>query len=457
MRPVKLTMQAFGPYADKTIVDMEELGGKGLYLITGDTGAGKTTIFDGVCYSLFGKTSGNVRDIKMMRSKYAAPEVPSYVELEFKYGSTVYTVTRQQKQTMTTPDGKNKKIADQIFRLYRNEGETETFSNEKDLNKRIIELLGLTCEQYHSVAMIAQGSFAQMLNSTTDERTEILGRIFSTGNYSKLQEELKKDAEKIDELCCETKSKMCTMLEHIKLSSDDPYTEEIAAAAVSVDSIAAVKDSITEVCENALEHERQKAATADRAFTQADKNRKEAQLALQKGKDADELFIRLKQTEDMLAKLIPDLSEAEKRAKEMHVRKPELDKLIGQIAAETEQLKKYDDAETQLKEAEVLAKKAAAAAQISEQLRSELSRNSKNTEQLKALITDLGDVGAKLAQTKGVLEKHSIELKMITEIGTEFSKADELKVQKLRSAAELKSVKSDHDKAADEHRMLFDA
>ena len=94
MKPLKLTLSAFGPYADETVIDFTQLGGQGLFLVTGDTGAGKTTIFDGITFALYGETSGGVREASMLRSKYAKPETPTYAEYIFEYKDAVYTVKR---------------------------------------------------------------------------------------------------------------------------------------------------------------------------------------------------------------------------------------------------------------------------------------------------------------------------------------------------------------------------
>ena len=93
MKPLKLTLSAFGPYADETVIDFTQLGGQGLFLVTGDTGAG-TTIFDGITFALYGETSGGVREASMLRSKYAKPETPTYAEYIFEYKDAVYTVKR---------------------------------------------------------------------------------------------------------------------------------------------------------------------------------------------------------------------------------------------------------------------------------------------------------------------------------------------------------------------------
>ena len=97
MRPLKLTMAGFGPYAAVEELDFSRLGIRGLYLITGDTGAGKTTIFDAITFALFGESSGDNREPAMLRSKYAAPDAPTYVELTFDSGGSVYTIRRNPK------------------------------------------------------------------------------------------------------------------------------------------------------------------------------------------------------------------------------------------------------------------------------------------------------------------------------------------------------------------------
>ena len=95
MKPLKLTLSAFGPYADETVIDFTQLGGQGLFLVTGDTGAGKTTIFDGITFALYGETSGGVREASMLRSKYAKPETPTYAEYIFEYKDAVYIVANK--------------------------------------------------------------------------------------------------------------------------------------------------------------------------------------------------------------------------------------------------------------------------------------------------------------------------------------------------------------------------
>ena len=189
MRPLKLEMSAFGPYAGKTTIDFEKLGKRGLYLICGDTGAGKTTIFDAICYALFDSASGGVRDGNMMRSKYAEPGTPTEVSLTFEYAGKEYTVKRnpEYERPKLRGDGVKVEKADAEFRYP--DGKTVTKKN--DVKEAVEQVLGLDQGQFSGVAMIAQGDFRKMLDATTDERQKIFRKIFATAPYQKLQARLK--------------------------------------------------------------------------------------------------------------------------------------------------------------------------------------------------------------------------------------------------------------------------
>lgn len=189
MRPIKLTMSAFGPYAGTTVIDFEKLGKSGLYLITGDTGAGKTTIFDAITYALFGEASGNSRDPSMMRSKYASPDTVTEVELVFAYGDKQYTVKRNPEYerlktrgmgTTTQPAGAELKYPD-----------GKVISKRGDVDAAIREILGVNRDQFSQIAMIAQGDFLKLLLAETKERQAIFREIFRTGKYLDLQEKMK--------------------------------------------------------------------------------------------------------------------------------------------------------------------------------------------------------------------------------------------------------------------------
>ena len=189
MRPLKLTISAFGPYAGECVLDLASLGTGGLYLITGDTGAGKTTIFDAICYALYGKASGGARDNSdLFRSKYAAPETPTFVELEFACHGQTYTVRRNPGYLRPAKRGSTMVEQKPDAELHLPDGSVIT--KEKQVTAQITEILGVGKEHFSSIAMIAQGDFQQLLLAKTEDRVKIFRKIFDTDKYKVLQDRL---------------------------------------------------------------------------------------------------------------------------------------------------------------------------------------------------------------------------------------------------------------------------
>lgn len=199
MRPIKLTMSAFGPYAGKTVLDLDLLGTSGLYLITGDTGAGKTTIFDAITYALFGEASGTTRDAAMFRSKYASPETPTEVSLLFDYAGKRYEVIRNPEYDRPKTRGEGVTTEKANAELHYPDGRVVT--KLKEVNRAIEELLGIDRDQFTQIAMIAQGDFLKLLLASTDERKKIFQKLFRTQNYAALQERLKQETGTLAGVC----------------------------------------------------------------------------------------------------------------------------------------------------------------------------------------------------------------------------------------------------------------
>lgn len=193
MKPLKLVLSAFGPYAGRTEIDFTRLGEQGLYLITGDTGAGKTIIFDALCYALYGETSGGTRDASMLRSQYAAADVPTFVELAFRLRGQEYVVRRNPEYQRPAKRGSGLTLERASAELrYPDARQPVTKTGEVD--RAVKELLGLDYKQFTQIAMIAQGQFRKFLDTNTDERSKIFRELFHTEFYQSLQERLKREA-----------------------------------------------------------------------------------------------------------------------------------------------------------------------------------------------------------------------------------------------------------------------
>ena len=219
MRPVKLTLSAFGPYAGKTVLELDKLGTSGLYLITGDTGAGKTTIFDAITYALYGEPSGDTREVSMFRSKYAEPETPTEVELVFSYAGKEYTVKRnpEYERLKTRGEGFTKQKAEATLTY----PDGRVITKERDVTKAVEGIMGINRSQFMQISMIAQGDFLKLLHASTDDRIKIFRQIFKTDLYDALQKKLKQETGALANQCDSAKSSIRQYIDGILCDEDD--------------------------------------------------------------------------------------------------------------------------------------------------------------------------------------------------------------------------------------------
>ncbi len=204
MKPIRLIVSGFGPYAGREEVDFTGLYGQGLYLITGDTGAGKTTLFDAITFALYGETSGGVREPGMLRSKYAAAGTPTFVEFTFLYQEKRYTVSRNPDYERPKEKGSGVTVQRADATLTFADGRAPV-TKSREVTRAVTELTGLDYRQFTQIAMIAQGDFQRLLLAGTEERGKIFRQIFHTGLYQQLQNRLKEAVkerlETYEELC----------------------------------------------------------------------------------------------------------------------------------------------------------------------------------------------------------------------------------------------------------------
>ena len=228
MRPLLLKMSAFGPYAGNTVIEFDKLGDKGLYLICGDTGAGKTTIFDAICYALFGEASGRLRDASMLRSKYADDLTPTEVELLFLHNDKEYRIVRNPEYYRPSKRGGGLTKQPQDACLYMPDG--NVISKAKDVNKAVEELLSLNCDQFFQISMIAQGSFRELLISDTNTRQKIFRELFKTGFYLTLQDKLSEARKEISDKVSDSKKSIELYVRDITVDEDDVLSIDVENA-----------------------------------------------------------------------------------------------------------------------------------------------------------------------------------------------------------------------------------
>lgn len=228
MRPEKMILSAFGPFAKETVIDFHKLGENGLYLITGDTGAGKTTIFDAIIFALYGEASGEYRESTMFRSKYATAGTKTFVELTFSCNGKVYTVWRspeyerpkERGEGMTTQAAR----AELVF-----PDDRQPVTKTSEVTKQIVEIIGLDRNQFTQIAMLAQGEFRRFLLAGTSDKEEIFRNIFHTENYKTLQWQLSEEAKACYKEYMELKQRTLQSMEGISCGEESPYAEELLA------------------------------------------------------------------------------------------------------------------------------------------------------------------------------------------------------------------------------------
>ncbi|HCU08663.1 MAG TPA: SMC family ATPase [Clostridiales bacterium] len=220
MRPLQLTISAFGPYAGEEKIDLDLLGTRGLYLVTGDTGAGKTTIFDAITYALYGEPSGENRDAGMLRSKYADAETLTYVELTWKYAEKIYRVRREPEYMRPAKRGGGMvaQKADALLTL----PDGSVVTGPRQVNQKVAELVGISRDQFTRIAMIAQGEFLKLLFAPTDERITIFRHLFKTHPYRELQDRLKVEYAKCEKERELRKNSIRQYVEGIVCPESDP-------------------------------------------------------------------------------------------------------------------------------------------------------------------------------------------------------------------------------------------
>ena len=337
MRPLKLTLSAFGPYAGKTDFDFDKLGTGGLYLITGDTGAGKTTIFDAITYALYGDPSGNNREVSMFRSKYADLETPTFVKLTFKYKDNEYVVKRNPEYERASQRGSG--VTKQTAGVELTLPDKKVLTKTKEVDTAIKNIMGIDKNQFCQIAMIAQGDFLKLLLAPTKERIEIFRHIFKTKLYSDLQNKLKQEASSLDNNCSKIRQSITQYIAGINCDESSLHCVQVSKAKNSELPIA----ECISLLENLLAEDSQSEEKTAEKILNIEKQADTIKLNIQQGESISRAKILLEQTQALLEKLSSEKITLAAALDEENKRSVEIEKLTKDSATISAQLPEYDE------------------------------------------------------------------------------------------------------------------
>ena len=348
MKPEKLTISAFGPYADRTEIDFSRLGDSGLYLITGDTGAGKTTIFDAITFALYGQASGQVRDSAMFRSKYADTATETFVELVFSYQGKKYQVFRSPEYMAPKKRGTGLTLRKAEAQLIYPD-ERQPVTKARDVTRAIEELLGLDYEQFTQIAMIAQGDFQKLLLAGTVQRGEIFRQIFHTGIYQQVQLKLKDAARSRYKEYDEMRRSIAQYLDGVKLRQREG-TEAEEFAELKKGKFEGKLERSLEILKSFIDQGEKRESELLKQEQEVDQKIRTMENMLHLSAQKRNLEQKRNLARKQLEQLLPDLEKASGEAEKYKDADQKCEALGLLIREKQEQLKKYQVLEQLKKE-----------------------------------------------------------------------------------------------------------
>ena len=339
MRPLHLTLSAFGPYAGRVEIPLEQLGERGLYLITGDTGAGKTTIFDAITYALYGEPSGDNRDASMFRSKYAQPDTPTWVELVFSYGGQTYTVRRSPEYERPAKRGGGTTLQRAEAELHLPDGRLVTKTRE--VTGEIVNIIGLDRSQFAQIAMIAQGDFLKLLLADTRSRQEIFRKLFPTRGYMVFQEKVKSESGALQRQCEAARASVKQYIDGVLCPQEEPLYPQWERAWAGELPI----QETVELLEALLEQDRERDTQCDEELEQLDGEWKAVTALLAKAEELEKAQSQLEEAQVRRETCAAQWEAAQQQLEAQTAQVSQLEVLRAQLADLEAELPRYQELE----------------------------------------------------------------------------------------------------------------
>ena len=454
MRPIQLTMNAFGPYRGEVALDFTDFGASSIFLISGPTGSGKTTVFDAITYALFNRASGEARELDMLKSQFATDEDECFVELTFEMVTDQYRVRRRPQQTGPGVRTKTRNLPAEV-EFYKEETLLET---GRDANDAIENLLGLSADQFRQIVMLPQGEFRRLLLSNSNKKEEIFRSIFGTQRIQHFQETLKERRKQLRSEYKVFESRLEQILNGINTEEDAELT--VAVEQMDFDQVLAILKVRIEAMRKELEETRKKLVKLGdkEKLTEGHKQLLETIAQLEEGKvQLDKQEAEIKKAQDMLA--------WHKKAKAVHVEHEAYEHQRKELTETEKQLTENKEAQTVILEEMEDLKKREAEAKTAEQeldtVRAEMTQlqvELKQFEELEQKQTALMKDRQALKESQvSVTEMGQLVQKFAQEIQTLVADIEQLAVWQEESKAEQKkqqTLKEQHDQLEKEEQAV---
>ncbi len=422
MRPLKLRMSAFCPYADVTELELDTLGESGIYLITGDTGAGKTTIFDAITFALYGEASGNNREASMLRSKYADINTPTEVVLTFLNKGKTYTVYRSPEYERPAKRGGGMTLQRADAQLYFDDDRSPIIGT-KNVDEAIRNIIGVDRRQFSQIAMIAQGDFLKLLLAETKDRQNIFREIFKTGYYQVLQDRLKSESAELSREYDNAKLSLSQYVSGILCDENSLLSLELDKAKAGnmlTADILALLDRLISDDKAINENLQSEVFEIEKNLEAVNKTIARAEEFI---KSEKELSVAKKTREENLL-LLKEISERLKALKEASPETKKAQEEISNIKLQLPEYDAYEEARAELKNLSEKLLKDKNAVELKTQTTKTLQKTS---DELKCEFSAVADAGTKKEKLLREAEQYTNKIKELDQLILSFNRLKELK------------------------------
>ena len=449
MRPLKLTISAFGPYADKEVLDLDKLGESGLYLITGTTGAGKTSIFDAITYALYDSPSGDVRDASMLRSKYADPETETFVELEFLCKDKIYRVRRNPEYMRPKNRGGGFTKAIARAELHYPDGRVVDKS-KKDVTNAVSQIIGLEKEQFLKIAMIAQGQFREILLTSTEKRKELFRQIFKTHKFEELQNRVKEDAAALEKDFEKVKGTILTYAEGIACPIQSEEYSLVKQAQKGEIPTQEILDVLVRLL--SADEEENKQLSDDIAQLNEDLGGVIAKITT--AKEHEENLKKYQEKTQKLPDFILASDEANQALNEANAKQPEAAELGDKIAVLSQQLDSYQELDKLQKTCVDIDKELISKRQKSEVLSAQIATQKEKVEKMKSRLQELANAGENRVLLENEQGKLVEEQGKINALKEDMIKHYNLRIDLGKEQEKYKKLQAEAERLNDRYNQL---